>query len=105
MFTCFYVSLQPLVAVSGVLQFFFMAYARRIYRLTYCKNSVEGTDMIGKIMLNIIFIMGSFIFLLGLMLFSSYSNNFNLSLFYVIPFLITIVMIVIPEWIKYNENK
>lgn len=75
MFTCFYAPLQPLIVIPALFYFPIMGYARKIYLLTYCKKPRRGTLIIGKIMFYIL-LLGPFAFAIGLIYFSSFSNNF-----------------------------
>lgn len=98
MFACFYVSLQPLIVIPVILYIFVMIYARKIYRLTYCKKSLDGTNLIGKTMFNIIVILGPIMFVVGMIFFSSYSTHFKMwNIPNLITILLVIMIVIVPE--------
>ena len=64
LFICFYVSLQPVISLFGLLSLFFMYWIEKYSLLNRCQRPVPGPDVITATMYQVLFF-GAITFVLG----------------------------------------
>lgn len=74
MFTCFFVSLQPIVSVFALLGYFFMYWVQKYCVFNRYRRPVPGTDFVNNAVWRIIFL-GPLIYSLGSMTWSNLAPN------------------------------
>lgn len=74
MFVCFFVSLQPIVAVIALIGYLLMYWVQKYCLFNRYKRPVPGTDFINKAVYQIIY-MGPLIYSLGSLTWSNFSPN------------------------------
>ena len=74
LFTCFFVSLQPIIALFALIGFFTMFWAQKWSLFNRMRRPIPGNDMVNAAMGQLIFL-GPFIYSIGSLTWSNFLPN------------------------------